>query len=440
MSVCAAALVAAALSAAPSAARPEAPLAALGERVIREADFRRHLAETYPPGRVEELGRDRAARQAALEAWLDALALAAKARREGVPAEPRFQRAMALAELKLLSRLLTERHRDRLQRGAEVSPEELRRAYRRHRSELTEEPRFTARQILVYVRGNPAFPETGLGEAEARARAGEALARLRAGEGWETVARSHSDEPGTSQRGGLIRDGRFGHFAPEVERAVREQALGRPGDLFRSAFGYHVLQVEERVTERVARPFEEVKGMLAERIARERAAEAQAAFLAPIREEVGLRLREAAGRDAFLLDGRAVPPEAVLAEVGGEEVRESDFRWFLEDALLPSQRASAYSRPGARRALLAGFLDMLVLAAKARKEGLGASPAFVEGRARMEELLLAEFVQGRDAAGAPGQCGVGGDRLARSAYLERVRAEVGLRVTDLPTQATSGSR
>jgi hypothetical protein len=412
-----------------AAGDPAAPLATLGATPIREADFQAHLAATRSPEEAAAIARDPAARREALEAYLDGVALAARGRQLGVDRAPRLLKARELAEQRLLAELAAEHHRERL-RGAPVTEAELRREHALRGAALAPEPCFTARQLLVYVAGNPAFPERGRPEAEARARAEEALWRLRAGEGWSAVAGAWSDEPGARERGGLVRDASFDRVAPEVAQAARSQPLGRPGPVFRSALGYHVLQVEARVTGRTAPPFEQVRALLAERLAGERAARAREAFLAAARAEVGFRLREAGRRDAPLLGAGAVDPAAPLAEVDGEEVREADFRWFVEDAFLPGQRTAAGSRPGARRSLLAAYLDLRVLAAKARREGLHRGEPFARRRAAIEEGLLREFTEAQDGGGPPGQCSAGGPGrpAARRAYLDRLRTEVGLRV------------
>lgn len=380
----------------PSAVKTEASLATLGNKLIWDAEFQYYLINLYPPEKVEEINRKHLERQKALKEYLDLLAIAAKARREGIDKEMRFKKALELMEVKILSRLVTERHREHILRSSRVSPDEVKAYYGRHKNEITQEPRFTAHHLLVYVKGNPAFPEKGLGESEARAKAYKALAELRAGRSWDEVTKNYSDEITRNHNGGLIRDGRFGYFAPEVENAVRKQELGKPGEVVKSVFGYHILQVKERITERTPQPFEKVKDFLKERLTQPRLAEAQKAFITPIRDEVGFKVMEAAMRDAFLLDDEAVAPDEILAEIGGKQIIESDFQWFLKDALMPQQRISVYSRPGARLAMLNSFLDMLVLEAKARKDGVDKSPGFIRDRAIMEENLLSDFMRERD--------------------------------------------
>jgi peptidyl-prolyl cis-trans isomerase C len=409
--------------------RTDPPLATLGNQAIREADFQQYLAKALPPERVEEVDRDPAQRKGALEEYLDALAVAEKARREGIDQEPRFKKAVELMEMKALAHLVTERHRTSILRDSAVSAEEVNRYYEQHKGEFTEQPRFTAHHLLVYVKGNPAFPEKGRLDAQARAKAAAALARLRAGKNWDEVARSYSDDGATNQRGGLIRDGQFGYYAPEVERAVRTQELGKPGEVVRTEFGYHVLQVESRITENTPQPFEQVKEIVTDRLTRQRSTEARKNFMTPLWLEVGFKLTEAGKRDVPLLDESAVAPDEILAEVGGKPVSEADFRWFLKDALMPRQRTSAYSRPDARQGMLSSYLDMLVLRAKAKKAGLDKTPEFARSRLRMTEQLLVEFVQQRDMLGPLHQRGTTDEerRRAQREALDRVRTEVGLK-------------
>jgi hypothetical protein len=289
------------------------------------------------------------------------------------------------------------------------------------------------------VLGNPAFPDKGLSEAQARAKASEALGKLRGGASWELIAAKYSDDVATNQKGGLIRDAHFGLFAPDVEQAVRTQALGKPGDLVKSAFGYHVLQVESRVVEETQEPFETVQPFLIERLSQARTDQARKLFIDPIAKEVGLKRMDAAKSDAFLLDENAVLPDTVLAEVAGKKVLESEFRWFLKDALIPRQRIAAYSRPGARQGMLSSFLDMLVLEAKARKEGLDKSVEYMRQRFVMQQGLLLEFMQERDKAGPFCQCQETPEarQEAQKRYFENVRAEMGLRLLVEDSSASS---
>ena len=418
------------------ARKADKPVASLEGKAITESDFQHHIGVAFPPGDVDEIRRSSSRRKAALNEYLDRVAIRAKARRVGIDKEPRFTKAVELMEMKTLAHLLTERNRERIERITQVSPDEVRRFYDEHKAEYTTTPCFTAHHLLVYVRGNPAFPERGVSDAKARAKAEKALGELRAGASWDVVAKRFSDDLSTNEKGGLIRDGQFGYFAPEVERAVRTQPQDKPGDPVRSMFGYHVLQVESRTVERTPERFEEIEPQLRERLSETHAALVHKAVIEPIAQEVGLKVTDAGKRDAFLLDESAMPASEVLAEVAGKQILESDFRWFLKDALIVRQRAAAYSRPGARQNMLSSFLDMLVLEAKARKEGLDKSAEFVRERYAMEQSLLLEFMQERDKAGPFCQCQETPEarQEADRRYFASARAEVGLRVLGDPEE------
>lgn len=405
-------------------------LATLGGQVIGESDFQHYLATIHPPERVAEINRKRLDRASALEKYLDSRAIAEKARRTGLDRETAFKKALELADMKSLAHLMNERHRESILRNLQVTEEEVQEYYELHKLEHSVEPRFVAHMLLVYVKGNPAFPDRGLGDAPARMKAQRALAKLRAGNRWEEVARTYSDDASTNQKGGLIRDGQFGFAAPEVEHALKTQELGIPGEVIRTMFGYHVVQVDARTLERTPQPFEQVSDILRERLVQERSAKAREIFMTPIWQDVGFRRTEAGARDVPLMVENAVAPEEVLAEIAGRPVTESDFRWFLKDAFLPEQRMSVYSRPGARQGLLDSFLDMRVLETKARMDGLDKTPEFLRNRVVTAEQLLEEFVKERDQAG-PAQQPAGSDeerQFLRRQYLDRVRAEVQLAV------------
>lgn len=405
-------------------------LATLDGQPLGEADFQRHLASLFPDEEAQRIRQDPTRRGGELESWFDTLVLSAKARRQGLDAEPRFRKAIELMEMRTLARLLTEQHRTRIESITRVTPNEVRRFYEDHKADYPSTPGFTARQVLVYVLGNPAFPERGLAEPAARAKARQALRQLRAGQGWDAVARRFSDDLSNNQKGGLIREAQFGLFTPEVEQAVRTQPLGQPGDLVRSMFGFHVLQVESRHPAETPRPFEEVEPLIRERLSALHAQQAHQVFVEPMAREMGLRLTQAGQRDVPLLDEGAIAGDEVLATMSARTIRESDFRWFLNDAVPANQRSAVFSRPAARKGWLGTFLDDLVLEAKARKQGMHEHPDFLRQRNAAQSTLLAELVREHDKVGAFCQCQQTPEeqRKAERYHLERVRAEVGLRI------------
>lgn len=156
-----------------------------------------------------------------------------------------------------------------------------------------------------------------------------------------------------------------------------------------------------------------------------------------LRAEMQLLLTPLASTNVSLLNISAVPQEGVLATLGGVSICESDFQWFLRDAYRAEQRMRAFSRPGARAELLEAFLDLRVLEAKARKEGLDQSTSCKNAAALMEMKLLAEFLRERDRVnpwnlrGDTDEAGI----RAFQQYINRLRTELDFKlIAPIPPQ------
>jgi hypothetical protein len=403
----------------------ETLLATLGTNSIRQSDFTFFVQGMFAPDERELLATNAAARTEALEAYLDLRVLSAKARKDGIDKDTRFIKARELMEMKLLARMLTEQEREQFMRAATVTEPELKSFYDRYPDRYQIAPQFTVRQILVYVKGNPGHPEKGHEHADAAAKAAKALERLRAGESWDVVARECSDDVATGRRGGLMENAQFGYFPSEMEAAIRTQELGKPGDVVKSAFGYHVLQVEKRTLQSERQPLETVKELIANDVSNEKINAAHQAYLEPIRAAVNLKETSLASRDTFVLNPPGIEANAVLATINGVPVCEADFEWFARDAFRLEQREQAFSRPGARRGMVKSFLNMKALEARARQLKLHEVADFQALRSVEEMKLLGEFLQERDRT-TPWL--LTGDDDARTAalkdYMARLRTEM----------------
>jgi parvulin-like peptidyl-prolyl isomerase len=408
----------------------DAVLAKLGSTPILESDFARFQQGMFAPEERAIIQTNSAARTEALEAYLDLTVLSTKARREGIDKSAAFQKARELGQMKLLAQVLSEQERERFLKAAAVTEPELRDYYDRHPEKFQVAPHFTIRQIIVYVKGNPAFPEKGHDAAEAERRAKQALARLRTGESWDVVAKECSEDPRTGQRGGLLEGGQFGYFPPEMEAAIRQQPIGKPGDVVKTAFGYHVLQVERRAVDPSRQSFETVKEVLAIEVSNQKAASAHQAFLEPIRAAVKLKETPLATKDTFVLNPPNLKTNDVLATLERKPIYQSDFEWFARDAFRMEQREQAFSRPGARLGMVKTFLNMKALEARARQLGLDKTADF-RAVTQVEEMkLLGEFLQERDRTTPwllPGKTPEDKEAALKK-YLAGLRTEVGLQV------------
>jgi parvulin-like peptidyl-prolyl isomerase len=92
----------------------------------------------------------------------------------------------------------------------------------------------------------------------------------------------------------------------------------------------------------------------------------------------------------------AKPADPVLATIGKDAVRQSDFELFLDTALNQKQRMQIQFVEGAREQYLKQYLEYRTLAAKARKEGLQRQPGHARKLAIMEMQLLIQSLMERD--------------------------------------------
>lgn len=80
-------------------------------------------------------------------------------------------------------------------------------------------------------------------DSEARARLERLRQRILAGEDFATLARANSDDKGSGSQGGDLGWANPGTYVPEFEAALGQLAVGATSDLFRSPFGWHIVQL-----------------------------------------------------------------------------------------------------------------------------------------------------------------------------------------------------
>ena len=223
-----------------------------GVRVHR-SDFERYLASVEARG----LGSvPPEARRGMLDAFLEERALVIEARRQGgLPAD-----AGAADEARAVARLLADGVR-----VPEVTEAEIAAVYRDHAAELAVPETVTLRQVLV---------ATASEAREVKRRVG------RDPKVFDTVARSQSVGV-EAAAGGYMGSFARGQLPPELEAAAFALPEGGTSDPVQTSLGYHVLRVESRQPARQP-TLEEVRERIRDRLARDRRAEAERAFVAAV--------------------------------------------------------------------------------------------------------------------------------------------------------------
>lgn len=108
-----------------------------------------------------------------------------------------------------------------------------------------------------------------------RQKAAELLQQLKDGADFAELARKESADPGSAKRGGDLGTFGRGKMVPEFEAAVF--ALKEPGDLsdvVESKFGLHIIELQERIPEKIF-SFAEVSDKLVEEVQAKKAEEAR---------------------------------------------------------------------------------------------------------------------------------------------------------------------
>jgi peptidyl-prolyl cis-trans isomerase D len=151
-----------------------------------------------------------------------------------------------------------------------VSEAQLRAAYDADLDQHTTPEEVRASHILL--------PTEGRDEDAVRQEAEELLARVRGGADFADLARKHSGDELSAERGGDLDFFGRGRMVPEFEQAAFALEPGQISDLVRTQYGYHIIKVADRREETV-RSFDEVRPQLEEELKWERA-QAEATRLA----------------------------------------------------------------------------------------------------------------------------------------------------------------
>lgn len=154
-----------------------------------------------------------------------------------------------------------------------------------HPIEFTEPAKIRVRHILVTARAN----DSARVKEEAKAKALALRARIRKGEDFAAVAREASDDRASAARGGDLGELLRSQLVPEFAGPAFALTPGEVSEPVPTAFGYHLIRVDEKIPERL-RPIEEcrseIRRFLAEQWADTLARRGAEALVAGARDSV----------------------------------------------------------------------------------------------------------------------------------------------------------
>jgi peptidyl-prolyl cis-trans isomerase C len=128
-----------------------------------------------------------------------------------------------------------------------------------YNSHKTEWDTVKGRHILIRFKGSQVplkLNQKDLTEDEALAKAKDLRAKIMAGAKFADIAQKESDDTGSGANGGDLGEFSKGQMVPEFDKAAFAQSIGVVGEPVRTAFGYHIILVEARLTKSLddARP------------------------------------------------------------------------------------------------------------------------------------------------------------------------------------------
>lgn len=143
-------------------------------------------------------------------------------------------------------RLMVQRLRERKDFEVQITRREVEEFYRTYRDSLPEVKRAVRiSHILMSVQPNPNAAEGAREKAEAL------LARLRKGEDFATLARNHSEDPGSAKNGGDLGTLERGDLVREFEEVAFALEPGEISGAVRTQFGFHIIQLIEKTGEKI---------------------------------------------------------------------------------------------------------------------------------------------------------------------------------------------
>lgn len=141
--------------------------------------------------------------------------------------------------------------------SVEVPESELRAAYSQNLDRYRSPESVKVRHILIKTNDKP---KEELPKLEAKAN--DILKQLRGGADFAALAKQYSDDPGSKDKGGVYEGVVRGQMVPAFEQAAFNRKPMELGDLVKTEYGLHIVQVLEKQPAKV-KSFEEVKNEIA---------------------------------------------------------------------------------------------------------------------------------------------------------------------------------
>jgi peptidyl-prolyl cis-trans isomerase D len=161
-----------------------------------------------------------------------------------------------------------------------VSDAEVQAYYTAHQADYKTDEEVKTRHILIASKTG-ADAQT---DAAAKAKAQDVLKQLQAGGNFADLAKKYSDDPGSKDQGGELPLIPTAQLDPAYAKAAMALNPGQTSGLVKSAFGYHIIQTEQKQAAGV-KPLADVKDTIVQVLEQQKAGTAEQQFAAQLAAE-----------------------------------------------------------------------------------------------------------------------------------------------------------
>lgn len=234
----------------------------IGTMKVTKGEYEQFINALPPQIQTEAKGPNK---RKVAEQYAELRLMAEEARKRKIDQTPATKVQIAFQIDQMLAQML---FRD-LQATVKVDDAAVQKYYDEHKGEYEE---VKARHILVRFKDSRVPLRDGqkeLSDAEALAKAQELKKKLDGGGDFAAMAKTESDDTGTGAQGGDLGQFGRGQMVPEFDTAAFKQDVGKVGEPVRSAFGYHLIKVDERKSKTLADMKDQIEKQLRPELAKQ---------------------------------------------------------------------------------------------------------------------------------------------------------------------------
>ncbi|MBP9020894.1 MAG: peptidylprolyl isomerase [Syntrophobacterales bacterium] len=261
-------------------------LARIGKRVVTEKDIE-YLIALYPENEQALLKGSAEYREVLLKNMVTVIVVSDIAKKKSFDKKGDIGKQVEMIVNEYLARAYVEQE---ILGGVTVSDEEVEKFYRDNQSAFENPEQLRVRHILISVKPGASDEEKNA----AKKKTTDILERVKKGEDFAKLAEEHSEDPGSRQKGGDL-----GYIArnttmPELEQAAFALEVGRVSGPVETAFGFHLIKVEEKKKASVA-PFDQVKEEVRRKTLQEAKQKKVSSFIDQAFKDAGVKFVTPAG-------------------------------------------------------------------------------------------------------------------------------------------------